>query len=26
LSTECFKNETLVLTGEAEILIQANTK
>ena len=26
LSTECFKNKTLVLTGEAEILIQAKNK
>ena len=26
LITECFKNETLVLTGEAEILIQAKKK
>ena len=26
LNTECFKNKTLVLTGEAEILIQAKKK
>ena len=26
LITECFKNKTLVLTGEAEILIQAKNK
>ena len=26
LSTECFKNKTLVLTGQAEILIQAKNK
>jgi 3-hydroxybutyryl-CoA dehydratase len=26
LITECFKNKTLVLTGEAEILIQAKKK
>ena len=26
LITECFKNKTLVLTGQAEILIQANNK